>query len=274
MRSGLSCFSLIPGISDKQFVFTLKKVSYNNPTKRYLRKMGKVCGSDENVQIMLQSVVGVYFSWDFPRFSWSLVSGVGSRLSASCVRSARAGTAAIPISLVISAHNRSPSKNSRPNGGNENPSRLNCTRGNDLTFVFKCTYLNYNLLGYTYLQYENLYLWRMIYFFGFIISLLRSAKINAHNEWFWVIDYQTIVLCSRHLRLPTALIFISFKLHGLKLIGLFFRRGHATVNERENGAIVFGRTATKYGCFRDTPPVGSKYLTEKKNSFIAVMVKF
>lgn len=50
----------------------------------------------------------------------------------------------------------------------------------------------------------------------------------------------------------------------------FFYRDHATVNELVNAAIVFGRIATKYGCFRDTLPAGSKYLIKK----LAVIVKF
>lgn len=41
----------------------------------------------------------------------------------------------------------------------------------------------------------------------------------------------------------------------------FYCRGRAIVNGRENAAIVFGRTATKYGCFRDTLRAGSEYCT-------------
>lgn len=41
---------------------------------------------------------------------------------------------------------------------------------------------------------------------------------------------------------------------------IFLCRGRATVNGRVNGAIVFVRTATKYGSFRDTQPAGSEYL--------------
>lgn len=57
----------------------------------------------------------VCFSSDFLIFVKSRLGCRGlERLSAPCVRSARAGTATIPISLVISAHNDPSSKNSRP----------------------------------------------------------------------------------------------------------------------------------------------------------------
>lgn len=39
----------------------------------------------------------------------------------------------------------------------------------------------------------------------------------------------------------------------------FLCRGRVTVSGRENAAIVFGLTATKYGSFRDTLPAGSEY---------------
>lgn len=39
----------------------------------------------------------------------------------------------------------------------------------------------------------------------------------------------------------------------------FLCRGRVTVSGRENVAIVFGLTATKYGSFRDTLPAGSEY---------------